>query len=428
VVRQSPGAHFHDVRIRLGDYRAEIAGTLGEPPKLVGTKLDLHVEGPDLALVAPYLDLPFLDAAYEISAHFDGTPDRFSLTDFSATMGDSDLRGEVHVDLRGKPAVRGELVSDRFDVAGLQEPEASPDAVDPASADNYYISDEPLPLEWLDSFDADIDWRIDVLQTRFISLLETRIGVDLVDGRLSLGPLRGKGEIGGSIEGSIVLEPFEDAYRASITLTAEALRLALSRSAEEREQYAPHDARVVLQGHGRSLHEMAATTEGHLVVIQGAGAINLATLGPLTRDALSRIASSLRITSPEESERLECGVHLYTFEDGRVTLDPFALVTTRTKIIGRGKLDLDTEKIDVAWAAKPRKGIGLSASAFTNPYVKLGGTLSSPSMSVEPLRATATTVVAWTTGGLSFLAKGFWDRATSGKKICRKARKRAGFD
>jgi len=61
-------------------------------------------------------------------------------------------------------------------------------------------------------------------------------------------------------------------------------------------------------------------------------------------------------------------------------------------------------------------------------YAKLGGTLTSPSMSVEPLRATATTVAAWTTGGLSFLAKGFWDRATSGKKICRKARKKAGFD
>ncbi|MHC4848854.1 MAG: hypothetical protein ACYTEG_10415, partial [Planctomycetota bacterium] len=392
VVRQSSGAHFDDVRIRLGDYRAEIAGTLGEPPKLVGTKLDLHVEGPDLALLAPYLDLPFMDAAYEISAHFDGTPDRFSLTDFSADLGNSDLRGEVHVDLRGKPSVHGELASDRFDVAVLQEPEALPDTADPdfdstaeavpASKGDYYISDESLTLEWLDSFDADVDWRIDVLKTRFISLLETHLEADLVDGHLAIGPVRGDGENGGSIVASITLEPFEDVYRATATLTAEQLRLALSESAIEREQYAPHDALVQLQGHGRSLHEMAATIEGHLVVIQGAGAINLEILGPLTRDALMKIASSMRITSPEESERLECGVHLYKFKDGRVTLDPFALVTTRVKIIGRGKLDLETEKIDVAWAAKPRKGIGLSASAVTNPYVKLGGTLSSPSMSV----------------------------------------------
>ena len=433
-----PGAHFDDVRIRLGGYRAEIAGTLGESPELAGTELDLHVEGPDLALLSPYFDLPFVDATFEISAHLDGAADRFSLTDLSVTIGDSDLLGEVHINLQGKPSLRAELVSERFDVAVLQEPESSPASADtdldptaeavPASKGDYYISDEPLPLEWLDSFDVDIDWQVDVLKTRFMSLLDSRVGVDLVDGRLAIGPFRGDGEIGGTIVASIVLEPFENAYRATVTLTAEQLRLALSRSAEEREQYSPHDALVELQGHGRSLHEMAATAEGRLVVIQGAGAINLETLGPLTRDALLRIASSFRIASPQESERLECGVHLYTFKDGRVTLDPFALVTDRTKIIGRGKIDLATERLDVAWAAKPRKGIGLSASVVTNPYVKLGGTLSSPSMSIQPLSATATTVAAFTTGGLSLLAKGFWDRATSGKKICRKARKKAEFN
>ncbi len=79
-------------------------------------------------------------------------------------------------------------------------------------------------------------------------------------------------------------------------------------------------------------------------------------------------------------------------------------------------------------AAKPRKGIGLSASAVTNPYLKLGGTLSKPSISVKPLGAAAATAAAWTTGGLSFLAKGFWDRATSGNKICRQAREKAEFN
>ena len=272
VARKSPGARFDDVRIRIGDYRAEIAGTLGEPPELVGTKLDLHVEGPDLELLTPYLDLPIADGQFEISARFDGEPERFSLTDFSATLGDSDLRGQVHVDLSGKPFVRGELVSAHFDAPGLQATESPPAEAAPSASDDYWIPDEPLPLEWLDSFDADIDWRIDVLETRFIPFQEARLDVDLGDGRLAIGPFSGVGESGGSLSGSIVLEPFEDGYRTTLTLTAEELRLALSRSADEDEERSPHDARVELEGRGRSLHEMAATAEGHLVVIQGAGA------------------------------------------------------------------------------------------------------------------------------------------------------------
>ena len=40
----------------------------------------------------------------------------------------------------------------------------------------------------------------------------------------------------------------------------------------------------------------------------------------------------------------------------------------------------------------------------------------------------AATAAAVTTGGLSLLAKGFWDRVTSGKKACKRAMKKAGLE
>ena len=97
------------------------------------------------------------------------------------------------------------------------------------------------------------------------------------------------------------------------------------------------------------------------------------------------------------------------------------------KIAGHGSIDFKTEKLNLNYAAKPRKGIGLSASTFTNPYIKLGGTLSDPKVTVKPLTAATATAAAITTGGLSILAKGFWDRFTSGKRACRKATKKAGI-
>ena len=72
-------------------------------------------------------------------------------------------------------------------------------------------------------------------------------------------------------------------------------------------------------------------------------------------------------------------------------------------------------------------GRSAASGGTLSSFFKLGGTLSKPSVEVQPLRAAAATAAAVGTWGLSFLAKGFWNRATSGTKICRKAREKAGF-
>jgi hypothetical protein len=70
---------------------------------------------------------------------------------------------------------------------------------------------------------------------------------------------------------------------------------------------------------------------------------------------------------------------------------------------------------------KPRKGIGISASMITNPYIKLGGTLADPSLELKPLEAVTSTGVAVATMGLSLVAKGMFDRVTAEKKVCKHA-------
>ncbi len=212
-------------------------------------------------------------------------------------------------------------------------------------------------------------------------------------------------------------------------LTAEQLRLALSSEAELREHRVPHDIQLELTGTGNSLHAMASTADGRIVVVQGEGSFNNSTLHQLTADVLSKIISALNpFTRKDPYTGLECGVHVTRIEGGMAKLGPLVMVTDKMQIVGRGEIDLATEKLDLAWTAKPRKGVGLSASTFTNPYVKLGGTLTEPRVTVKPLQAAAATTAAVTTGGLSILAKGFWDRVTSGKKACQRAKKKAGIE
>jgi AsmA protein len=98
-----------------------------------------------------------------------------------------------------------------------------------------------------------------------------------------------------------------------------------------------------------------------------------------------------------------------------------ALQSNKMTMLGHGRIDLGTEKLNLEWITKPRKGIGISASMITNPYIKLGGTLGKPAIELKPMQAVASTGAAVATLGISYVAKGMLDRVTAEKKVCKQA-------
>ena len=82
---------------------------------------------------------------------------------------------------------------------------------------------------------------------------------------------------------------------------------------------------------------------------------------------------------------------------------------------------MGTEDIDVTINTVARKGVGISFSNIINPYTKIGGTLASPSLELDPESAVIEGGTAIATGGISILAKSFKDRFLSAKDACAKA-------
>jgi AsmA protein len=121
----------------------------------------------------------------------------------------------------------------------------------------------------------------------------------------------------------------------------------------------------------------------------------------------------------QKATELQCAIALMTFKDGLATLDPMVMQSDKMTMLGRGQISFATEKLKFDWVTKPRKGIGLSASMLTNPYIKLGGTLAHPSIELKGAQAVASTGVAVATLGISLVAKGMLDRATAEKKVCK---------
>jgi uncharacterized protein involved in outer membrane biogenesis len=442
VEKLEEGIRLHNASVRYGEYLAEANGTLGEPPKLVGTNLDLHAEGPSLELIgniAGYPDLP--DEPFDVTGRFEGTPTQFSMPRLEARLGPSDLNGSFAVDLQDKPDVRARFHSRVLDLgvgreearqaAGeANEQTAGNEDVQPAEPEKKekkkrVISDEPFDLDVLGRADIDLRWTIDELALPLSRLRDFDLGIHLDTGGIVIDPLAASVESGGDVAGSLTLNPSGDSYRMRAGLKIEDYRFDLSSQESDPATWTPFDIDLDLDATGRSPHEIASTLSGNLLVAVGEGRLDNSLVDLVVADFLLTILESLNPFRKEEPfTRLECGVFSVKFTDGVADLKPLVLRTDKMTMTGAGKIRFETEKLDLAWATKPRKGIGLSASALTNSYIKLGGTLANPSIEMKPLEAVTTTGVAVATAGLSVLGRGLWDRITAERNVCLRAVKK----
>jgi len=424
VERDRSGARFHDLAVDLGDDHFEIDGAVGEPPTLEGTNLDFRASGSDLSLISEIVDLPLPDEPFEVSAHFEGSPEQFSMRGFNARLGRSDVAGEFRVDLReSKSDVEGEFTSKHFDLSQLLEDGTEMEPAEPEEKGKLVCSDEPLDLEFLEEFDADVRWTVDKAVDSQAALGNVVVQAHLLDGRLTLDPVTAEG-YGGTYSGTLTLEPIEKGYRVRATGIAKQLRVSVLDYSGDPKEIAPIDVELELTGQGRSLHEIASSADGRLLYVQGSGRLDNSVLTAITADPLSKLYVTLNpFTKAEPHTKLECSVALVQMCDGVAKIGPMALRTDKMVMLGKGQIDFETERLKLDWATKPRKGVGLSASAITNSFVKLGGTLSHPEMKVSALKGARDAGATVMTGGFYLLYKGLFQRVTAERKVCQIALK-----
>jgi len=396
---------------------------------------DLHTTGslalePELAglrkLVLEKLEIGDLQA----EGIFSRDSEKILLRDFSARYGPSDVRGHLNVNLTGKrPTVVAELQSEMVDLRPfLSDRKERPESEGARTVEaektfaGIEIPDEPITLPFLDKFEGTARWEAANFRGPGSRAVDFKIGFDLHDGHLRIDPISANGAHGGYLTGLFHLEPVEQGFAVRSFLQLDGGRLELSKAEKDPNRWPTLDFEVNLESHGRSLRELANHADGHLGFILGEGVVASTVMDLLGSDILVELFAALNPFATRQTEtHVECAVVRLNLAAGIVKLNPFAIRTERMTTVGGGSLDLGTEKLEFDWVTKPRKGLGLSASTLTNPYIKVGGTLSKPSIAVKPLEATVQTGAAVATMGLSLVAQGLWDRMTSERKVCEKA-------
>lgn len=373
-------------------------------------------------------ELEFSD--FEAKGVFTRDSREIALRDFSARWGPSDIRGGLTVDLaRTKPSIMADFRSNTVDLRPfLPSREETPEAEDASDKqdekkfEDFVIPDEPITLPFLDRFEGTLRWKAANFRGPGSFATDFEIGLDLRDGHFRVDPVAANGTYGGSLSGHFDLESVEQVFTLQSHVQLDGGRLDLAKSESDPNRWPSFDFDLELGSHGRSLRELANNAKGHIGFVLGEGVVASNVLDYLGADILVELFEALNpFATKEAATQLECAVAMLILADGNVTLKPFAIRSERMTTVGGGSLDLRTEKLSFDWITKPRRGLGISASALTNPYIKVGGTLSKPTIAVKPLEATVQTGAAVATMGLSLVAQGLWNRMTSERKVCERA-------
>jgi len=304
-----------------------------------------------------------------------GTNSAFS--DLIATSGQSDVRGTLSIDTSsGRPKLDADLNSQVVRTLDLGLKAAGRQPPDPA-AQPLFLSNAMISPQAVRHGDATVNFRAHRLEIGRVSLhaVEARMTID--HGVVMLAPLSAE-ILQGKLQGNIRLDARKDIPAAVVDLKIADLQLAqIDRAATgEPPLEGSLQARVMVTGLGRSIHQVAASANGTVTAIVPEGAIrtSLAELAGVELAGLGRLAAKSK-----QETAIRCGVASFQAHDGTLTAQSLVLDTGPTLVTGQGDIHLDSEALDLTLRGHPK---GLVLLRLRAP-VLVRGTLTHPLIEVK---------------------------------------------
>ena len=414
---------FDQVRLSFAGIEGVIDGEFGHDGQF-----DLSVEagGPDLTLFKEILDVDFHPVPFSLSTRLAGTPEAFTLAGLDLTAGKSRLTGTLDLELGEVKRISGELVSPYLNLNPWSGEEAQVEApAQPEKPPRYVFDDTPIASITDIGIELDLHLVADELEVNRARYDQFEIGILLLKDHLEVRPFSISGDRSGTISGDLVLDSSSLLPQLDADLQVSDMKLELgAQEGQDPATLPTGSADLVLHGKGRTRREMAAGLDGTVRLHVGPGQLAPSGYGFLMGDFTTELLSTLNpFAEKNEFTELECVVGAADIVSGQVVLKPLVLVTRQVTVISQGKVTLDTEHLDISFNTKQRKGLGISATDLVNPFVKVGGTLASPSLELDPAGTVIKGGIAVATAGLSILAGSLADRYLSSKDPCGKALK-----
>jgi uncharacterized protein involved in outer membrane biogenesis len=416
---------FSRTQINLDGINARYAGAKAKADGTIrlarATGIDIRFDLAAESLARLRGGLP--EMPFTMNGSYARSRDKDELKDLKGRIGESDISGRVSINRAGSRHIDVELASPRIDLTPLlakAKDEAGKTKPKPTSKETQakFIFDEaPLPLDPLKGVDA----RLHLVAAEVVlargSLRDVDSTLIIEGGRLALEG-RTKDRFDGTVKGSVRLAVAGGgAADLQLKVDAKGLRTGLVAGGAVEPDQTPSTSVVAnLVARGASARQMASSASGRVLVTQGPGKVESGTIGMFGGDLLGQLASRLNPFAAQDPHmQLECTIARVDIVDGQATIGPVLVQSDRVAIIASGKVDLHTEALRFDFNTRPRRGVGVSAGMFANPFIEIAGTLASPRLGVSAKG----TAAAAATGGLTVLAQGLVDRVLGQQDLCK---------
>ena len=403
---KNPQARYPiEVALHEGDTKASLKGTVDHPLDYTGLVADLAVQGPNLQALGKLLGMPLPETPpYRLAGKVTHQPDheRWNLVAIDGKFGDSDLEGDVSLELSGeRPTVVADLKSKRLDLDDLGVLVGAPPDTGPgetaspaerqqaaaAKANPRALPDKPLHIPNLDAVNARVSFTGETVQAKKVPIEKMSLHLTLEDGKVRIEPLRLE-VASGQLEAKADLGSHDQILDGNIDLSLKQIKLdqLLSRFGiklagvkVEKEGAGTFGGGAELKAHGKSVHELAASADGEMVVIMDGGQINALMIEAMGLDVGEILG--LLATEPKEGAKttvpIECFVARFGVQQGVMHSQALVLDTTDSTITGKGEIDLGKETLGLELVAHPKDASVLTAST----PIRIEGTLKHPKVS-----------------------------------------------
>lgn len=350
-----------------GATRIALSGSLLDPLRFGGAQLSLELQGNDLAELFPLTRIPLPQTPpYRLKGRLDHGEQQIRFTDFSGTVGSSDLRGDLHYQPRSdRPEITANLVSRKVvlaDLAGFigappgkagaaNDTRQQKRARDRQEAKPSMLPDQPINLPKLRAADMHVSYKAERIETEDTPLDNIIAVLDIVDGKLTMQPL--SFAVGsGAIVLNIALDGQQDQVHAVADIDFRKVDLGhiLKKSTIFRGS-------GVIAGTGRidstgnSLKTLLGRGDGQLKLFMTGGNLSAILIDLAGLDLGNAVLSALGI--PRRTD-LRCMIADFGLKDGQVDTRILLLDTTEANVIGSGTINLRDERIDYQLKTEPK--------------------------------------------------------------------------
>jgi uncharacterized protein involved in outer membrane biogenesis len=413
VRRDRPYAY--QAEVVAGPTRATAKGVIARPFDLGNFVADVSLAGDDLS------DLFYLTGIalpntppYKVSGRFDRKGTLVTFRKVQGVVGDSDIRGDVEVELKGRrPFVEATLASRSLDLDDVATWFGAPPSIkkaETASAEQKskgvqmkaagkLLPDAPLKMERVHAMNAHVKYTAAAVRSGRFPIRAIDMELRLNDGVLSFEPVALRMPQG-NISAHVRMNAQKDVPVTDLDASITGLELGQFKPKNSNEP--PVEGvlrgRLKLHGEGNSVRRFASSSDGVVTFVVPQGEIRQA-FAELTGINVAR-GLGLLLSKDQDKTLVRCGVADFKVNDGILHAQNIVFDTENVLITGKGDVSLDDETFDLSVRGQPKK---LRFFRVRSP-IAVNGPLRKPSVGIQADKAAGQAGVAAALGALAPIA------------------------